>query len=100
MVETGAQKQHLSWLQRQILEYIFPYRGRNKLAMIPARWLQKLGLDRLLDPLLPRPFPIIHGLLPRLKPHYRRLPELLPPSRPRLPPLGLLLGPLHLPSSP
>ena len=49
MVKTGEQKQKLPWLQRQILEYMFPYKGRNRLALTPARWMQYTGFDRLME---------------------------------------------------
>jgi len=35
LVKTGQQKQHLPWLQRWILEHIFPYAHRNRLALLP-----------------------------------------------------------------
>ena len=92
MVKTGEQQQHLPWIQQQILEYIFPYRGRNKLALMPARWLQALGLGALLEPLLPKPLRAMLEMLPRLKPHYGQLPELLPAEGPRRARVGLLLG--------
>src|SRR5260221_12965147 len=69
MVKTGEQKQRLSWSQRQILEYIFPYRGRNKLAMLPARWLQWLGLHPLLETLPPRSLSPMQGMFPRCTRH-------------------------------
>src|SRR5438309_5889106 len=53
MVKTGEQSEHLSWLQRQVLDYLFPYRRRNRLAMLPARWLHRLRLDWLVR-LMPR----------------------------------------------
>src|SRR5262249_15418524 len=83
MVRTGEQKQQLPWLLRQILEFVFPYPRREKWAMLPARIMQRLGLDRLLEPLLPKPLRAMQGMLPRLKPHYGRLPELLPAEGPR-----------------
>ena len=92
MVKTGEQQQHLPWIQQQILEYIFPYRGRNKLALMPVRWLQALGLDNLLKPLLPKPLRAMLEMLPRLKPHYGQLPELLPAEGPRRARVGLFLG--------
>src|SRR5262249_5903053 len=49
LAKTGQQTQHLPWLHRQVLEYIFPYARRNRLALMPARWLQALGIDRFLE---------------------------------------------------
>src|SRR5947207_15592453 len=49
MVKTGEQTQHLPWIQRQILEHVFPYARRNRAALAPARWMQYTRLDRLLE---------------------------------------------------
>src|SRR5258707_421710 len=49
MVKTGEQKQNLPWLQRQVLNRIFPYAGRNRAALTPARWMQYTRFDRLLE---------------------------------------------------
>ena len=37
LAQTGQQSQHLPWIQRQVLEYVFPYARRNRLALLPAR---------------------------------------------------------------
>lgn len=72
------------WFQRFILYGLFPYPGRLKWALAPARLMQILRLDRLanavgLPKLLPEKLQRMHGLLPRLKPRPPRLPEVLPP---------------------
>src|SRR5215475_556680 len=38
-----------SWLQRLLLSKLFPYSGRMKAALAPARLLQRTGMDRLID---------------------------------------------------
>src|SRR5258706_524214 len=97
MVKTGEQKQHLPWIQRQILEYVFPYAGRNRAALMPARWMQYTRLDRLLERsglmrMLPKSLRDMQGMLPKLKPHYGRLPEVLPAEGPKRARVGLFLG--------
>jgi glycolate oxidase iron-sulfur subunit len=97
MVKTGEQKQHLPWIQRQILNRIFPYANRNRLALLPARWMQATGLDRLLDKtglssLIPRPLRDMQAMLPRLHRHYGRMPLVLPAEGKRRARVGLFLG--------
>jgi len=97
LVKTGQQEQRLPWLQRQILNRIFPYARRNRLALLPARWMQATGIDRLLDKtglssLLPRSLRDMQEMLPRLRPHYGRMPLVLPAEGPRRARVGLFLG--------
>ena len=94
LTKTGQQKEYLPWIQRQVLEYIFPYARRNRLALWPARIMQRLRLDRLpgLARLMPRSLRQMQDMLPRLKPHYGRLPEVLPAEGPRRARVGLFLG--------
>jgi glycolate oxidase iron-sulfur subunit len=92
-----SQKPQLPWLQRFIMNSIFPYNGRNRFALAPARWMQWLGVDRLLQrtglvKLLPRSLRQMHEMLPRLKKHYGRLPELLPPEGPKRARVALFVG--------
>src|SRR5437764_14115944 len=77
-----------SLLQRLILHHLFPYTGRVKAALAPARLLQKLGmldlaertgLTRVLPPTLRR----MAAMLPRLSGSRTKLPEVLPPIGPR-----------------
>src|SRR5262245_7604187 len=49
MEETLSQGRSLPLLQRLVLEHVFPYNRRNRLAPTPARWIQRLGVDRLLE---------------------------------------------------
>ncbi len=86
-----------SLLQRLILHHLFPYSGRVKAALAPARLLQRLGvldwpsgsgLTRLLPPTLRR----MQAMLPRLDPDERGLPEVLPPIGPKRARVALFLG--------
>src|SRR5438132_7503024 len=77
----------LSWIERLMLFHATPYADRMRALLAPVRWLQRIGLDRLLDRiglprLLPRSLRQMHEMLPRLKPHYGRLPEILPAEGP------------------
>lgn len=71
------------WFQRWILYGLFPYPGRLRLALWPARMAQVLRLDRLLEwsgllRLLPEKLRQMQSLLPPLRARGPRLPELLP----------------------
>jgi glycolate oxidase iron-sulfur subunit len=70
-------------LQRWILHHLFPYPGRVKLALVPARflqrigllgWMERAGLTRLFPPTLRR----MMAMLPVLGPSPRPLPRVLP----------------------
>ncbi|WP_435015866.1 (Fe-S)-binding protein [Tundrisphaera sp. TA3] len=84
-------------LQRLILHHLFPYAGRVKAALAPARLLQKAGvlglfersgLNRLLPPTLQR----LQAMLPNLSSPGARLPEVLPPIGPKRARVALFLG--------
>ena len=84
-------------LQRLILHHLFPYAGRVKAALAPARWLQRagvlglserVGLTKLLPPTLRR----MQAMLPTLTAPGSRLPEVLPPIGPRRARVALFLG--------
>ena len=74
------------------------YAGRMRLALAPARFLQwtgarlaacrRSGLLRL----LPKSLRQMHEMLPPLKPHYGRLPEVLPAEGPRRARVALFTG--------
>lgn len=80
-----------------ILHHLFPYRGRVKLALAPARLLQRVGVLGLarrsgLMRLLPRSLRGLEEMLPdRLAPT-ERLPEVLPPIGPKRARVALFLG--------
>jgi glycolate oxidase iron-sulfur subunit len=86
-----------SLLQRLILHHLFPYADRVKLALAPARllqrigaidWAERVGLTRLLPPSLRR----LQAMLPKLKAGSGRLPEVLPPIGPKRARVALFLG--------
>jgi len=95
--EPGRMVQTLGWLQRWMLYTIFPSRLRNRLALAPARAMQWSGLDWLLRKsgalrLLPHSLREMHGMLPPLKRHYGRFPEVLPAEGKRRARVALFLG--------
>jgi glycolate oxidase iron-sulfur subunit len=84
-------------LERLILHHLFPYAGRVKAALWPARLLQRLGvldlaertgLTKLLPPTLRR----LQAMLPGLARPAGALPEVLPPIGPRRARVALFLG--------
>jgi glycolate oxidase iron-sulfur subunit len=86
-----------SLLQRLILHHLFPYRGRVKLALAPARilqrigaldWAERVGLTRLLPPTLRR----MQAMLPQLTWGSGRLPRVLPAIGPKRARVALFLG--------
>lgn len=80
MEQTGEGKKKSSdWFHQLILFRLFPYPGRMRLALAPARIAQLLRLDRLL---------VATRLIRLLPPRVQRLVEMLPPlgkSLPQLP---------------
>jgi glycolate oxidase iron-sulfur subunit len=87
----------LSWFGRLLLFGVTPYARRMRWALKPARFMQWLRLDRLLDStclgrLLPRSLRQMQGMLPRLRPHYGSLPEVLPAEGPRRARVALFTG--------
>jgi glycolate oxidase iron-sulfur subunit len=84
-------------LQRLILHHVFPYARRVKLALAPARLLQKLGaLDWAersgLTRLLPSTLRRMQAMLPDLSGPRSSLPEVLPPIGPRRARVALFTG--------
>jgi glycolate oxidase iron-sulfur subunit len=86
-----------SWLERLILHHLFPYPGRVRLALAPARlfqrlglsdWAERVGLVRFLPPTLRR----MQAMLPKLLGSYHHLPTILPPVGPKRARVGLFLG--------
>lgn len=93
----GRSLRTLSRLQRWLLLKVFPSRRRTRLALVPARLAQWSGLDWLLRSsgllkLLPRRLREMQAMLPRLRPHYGSLPEVLPAEGRRRARVGLFLG--------
>jgi glycolate oxidase iron-sulfur subunit len=96
MARTLPRPSSLPFAQRLVLEHVFPYAWRNRLALAPARLMQWTGLDALLQRLgllrlLPRSLRQMHDMLPRLKP-YTRLPEVLPAEGKRRARVALFTG--------
>ncbi|MCA9066280.1 MAG: 4Fe-4S dicluster domain-containing protein, partial [Planctomycetaceae bacterium] len=85
------------WFHRYILYGLFPSRQRMARALIPARWAQKLKLDRLaeitkLTSLLPPRLRRMQEQLPRLSAPLPPLPQFLPAIGTRRAVVGLFLG--------
>src|SRR6516165_8049184 len=83
MARSGVADQHLGWLTRQLLFRLTPYARRMRWALAPARWMQRLGLDWLAQKtgllrFMPRTLRQLHSMLPQLRRHYGRLPEVMP----------------------
>jgi len=84
MARVGAARR-LSVLQRLMLFHMTPYAGRMRWLVGFYRFLQQSRLDRVIDKLglarlLPATLRQGHEIMPRLRPHYGRLPEVLPPE--------------------
>ena len=93
----AGKKENLGLLQRFMLYRMTPYARRMRWALAPARWMQWTGLDWLLQKsglmrLMPRSLRQMHSMLPRLKRHYGRLPEVLPAEGPRRARVALFIG--------
>src|SRR5437762_2263826 len=98
MAKSGAApEQNLGLLKRLMLFHVTPYARRTRWALAPARLLQWTGLDGMLRKvgllrLLPRSLRDLHDMLPRLKAHYGRLPEVLPAEGKRRARVALFTG--------
>lgn len=66
------------WFHRWVLFWLFPEPKRMRLALLPARFAQRFGLDRLADSL---------GVFDLLPPRLRQLARMLPPMGQEEPPL-------------
>jgi glycolate oxidase iron-sulfur subunit len=86
-----------SLLQRLILHHLFPYPGRVRAALAPARmfqrmgildWAERSGLTRMLPPTLRR----MAAMLPRLTGSRTKLPEVMPPIGSKRARAALFLG--------
>lgn len=86
-----------NWFERLFLHGLFPYPSRLHWALLPARLMQLLRIDKLVDAigltrLLPEPLRRMHRLLPRLKPLPAALPEFLPAQGTRRARVALFTG--------
>lgn len=97
MQQREAAKSSPGWFQKIVLHGLFPYPKRLAWALLPARIMQKLGLDRLMEStglirLLPQKLQRMQRLLPVLKPQRAKLPALLPAIGPRRAKVALFTG--------
>lgn len=85
------------WIMRMVLTHLFPYSGRVKLALAPARWMQRLGLYGLAEraglfKLLPGTLGRMAAMLPDLTGPRTKLPEVLPAIGPKRARVALFTG--------
>ncbi|MCA9035600.1 MAG: 4Fe-4S dicluster domain-containing protein [Planctomycetaceae bacterium] len=85
------------WFHRYILHGIFPDRKKTARALAPARWMQKLGVDRFaratgLTRLLPERLRTMQEQLPVLKTPLPELPTFLPAIGRKRADVALFLG--------
>lgn len=85
------------WFHRWFLHGLFPNRKLMKWALVPARIMQTLKLDRLLNAsrinkLLPKRLQRMQAQLPRLKKPQPELPEFLPAQGKKRATVGLFVG--------
>ena len=90
-------EQKTTWFEKFILHGMFPDRKRLAWSLVPARIMQWLKLDRLMDSLglinlLPEKLQRMHRLLPVLEATTPGLPEFLPAEGERRATVGLFLG--------
>jgi glycolate oxidase iron-sulfur subunit len=97
MASSATGREKSSWLEKLVLHHLFPYSGRVRWALKPARmfqklgvfdWAERVGLTRWLPPTLRR----MQAMLPTLSGSSRRLPEILPPVGPKRARVALFLG--------
>ena len=85
------------WFHRWIMYGLFPSRRKMAWALTPARWIQKLKLDRVIEAvgltkLLPERLRRMQQQLPSLGKPLPPLPEFLPAKGERRATVGLFLG--------
>jgi len=85
------------WFHRIILYGLFPFPKRMRWALLPARWMQMLKLDRLMEGLglvnlLPLKLRRMQRFLPKLQAAEPELPEFLPAIGPRRARVALFTG--------
>jgi glycolate oxidase iron-sulfur subunit len=97
MQKVGARKETLGWLERLLLFRVTPSARRMRWALAPARLMQWTGIDALLSRvgmfrLVPRSLRQLHDMLPPLRWHHGRLPEVLPAEGQRRARVALFTG--------
>jgi len=85
------------WFHRWIMYGLFPSRTRMAWALMPARWMQRMKIDRAvemlgLNRLLPAKLRRMQAQLPRLKAPLPELPEFLPAVGTRRAKVALFIG--------
>jgi len=85
------------WFDKLFLHGLFPYPQKMKWALAPARLMQMLGADRLINAiglpkLLPRKLRRMYDQLPRLQPRGARFPHVLPAKGEKRARVGLFTG--------
>jgi glycolate oxidase iron-sulfur subunit len=93
----AATEHQPDWFHRWIMYGLFPDRHRMKWALTPARWMQRLGLDRAIDKLglnrlLPARLQRMQSQLPTLKAPLPELPAFLPAKGVRRAKVALFIG--------
>lgn len=86
-----------SWFQKWILHGLFTSRTKTRIALLPARLMQRLRLDAAMEAvgltkLLPSMLQRMLKQLPKLEPNSPALPERLPAIGPKRATVGLFLG--------
>lgn len=97
MAKTLPDAGKLPLLQRLLLFHITPSARRTRWALAPMRFMQKLGMDRLLEKsgllrLMPPALRQLHEMVPPLQPDHGQLPEILPAEGKRRARVALFLG--------
>lgn len=92
-----GQKEKPDWFRSLILYGLFPYAKRLRWALWPARIMQALKLDKVIDVvglnrLLPQKLQRMQRLLPKLQPRGPELPEFLPAIGPKRATVALFTG--------
>jgi glycolate oxidase iron-sulfur subunit len=97
MAKADPGRGKLGLLKRLFLFHITPYARRTRWALAPARFLQWTRLDRAFEKiglvrLMPAFLRQLHEMVPRLRRHYGRLPEVLPAEGRRRARVALFVG--------
>jgi glycolate oxidase iron-sulfur subunit len=97
MAKIAPQAGNLGPIGRLMVFHVTPYARRTRWLLAPARFMQWTKLDQFVEKLgvvrlLPRVLRQMHEMLPRLQPHYGRLPEVLPPEGKRRARVALFTG--------
>jgi glycolate oxidase iron-sulfur subunit len=95
--EQGLPPVPLPWWQRLMVFHVFVYANRARLALWPAKVMQALGVDRLLERsgltrLLPSRLRQMQEMLPRLPWRSKPIPEILPAEGKRRARVALFTG--------